>query len=314
MSAPDLTDLLRDRGVESATVVPLLGGEKNRSWLVEATDGRRFVARCYSGSTVAEVEYELHATEFLAQRSFPTPAPIRSRDRSLWHLIDGRPAALFEHATGEHLADLTDGYFSADLSRGRDAAALAAQMHVLSSDQAFPGRRTNRRDPLHQIATFLDSPYANVSALEEAVVRLVAQHEMMTGIYAEPDGLRQGLVHNDISAHNLLLDKTTGSITALLDFDDCITSFQLYDLGRIAETWGRDTARHADMSRIQELIAAYHATRPMTDRERELAVAMIATYAAATGVEVLTNMLRQGAQIQDPRDSHSMLFFLDICV
>ena len=50
----------------------------------------------------------------------------------------------------------------------------------------------------------------------------------------------------------------------------------------------------------------------MTDREAELAVDMIATYAAATGAGVLTNMLRNGTQVQDPRDSHSMLFFLDI--
>ncbi len=312
MSAPDLTDLLRGRGIEAATVVPLLGGEKNRSWLVEAAAGRRFVARCYSQSTAAEVEYELHAIEFLAQRGFPTPAPLRGRDGSLWSLIDGHPAALFEHADGEHPAGLMDVYFSADLPLGRTAAGLAGRMHMLSSNKAFPGRRTDRRDPLHVIAAFLDSPYADLPELGEAVARLVAQHQKMTAVYANPSGLRRGLVHNDISAHNLLLDPDTGTVTALLDFDDCISSFQLYDLGRIAETWGRSSDRHADMKSVQALIAAYHEARPMTDREAELAVDMIATYAAATGAGVLTNMLRNGTQVQDPRDSHSMLFFLDI--
>src|SRR5262245_61584374 len=101
MSTPDLADLLRDRGVESATIRPLPGGEKNRTWLVEAVAGKRFVARWYSRSTVEEVEYELHATEFLAERGFPTPAPLRGRDGSPWQLIDGHPTALFQYASGE---------------------------------------------------------------------------------------------------------------------------------------------------------------------------------------------------------------------
>ncbi|WUJ73354.1 phosphotransferase [Kribbella soli] len=308
MSASDLTGFLRGRGVDPVSVVPLLGGEKNRSWLVDGA----FVARSYSTSTPAEVEYELHATEFLAQRGFPTPAPVRAGDGSLWGTIDDRPAALFTYAAGAHPTDLLDGYFSTDLRLGRAAAGLAAQLHVLTADQSFPGRRNARLDPLERIGTFLRSPYADVPVLREATRRLTALHEKIADVYANPTGLRQGLVHNDISAVNLLLDEVTGDITALIDFDDCMTSFQLYDLGRIAETWGRTADRHADLTRIKELIEAYDATRPLTDREAELAVNLIATYAAATGVDILTNMLRAGADVQSPADSYSMLFFLDL--
>lgn len=116
-----------------------------------------------------------------------------------------------------------------------------------------------------------------------------------------------------VTAANLLLDPATGEVTAVLDFDDCLTTFQLYDLGPIADVWGRDTELNADLARIEELIATYHAVRPLTDREAELAVDLIATHAAATGVGVLTNLLSKGGQVQDPRDSHSMRFFLDLC-
>lgn len=257
------------------------------------------------------MEYELHATQYLAHRGFPTPAPVEAADGSLWGLIDDRPAALFTYAAGVHPSDLADGYFSADLELGRSAAGLAAQIHVLSADQRLPGRRTTRLDPLQRIETFLRSPYADLPVLREATRRLIGLREKMADVYADPTGLRQGLVHNDISAVNLLLDRT-GTITALIDFDDCMTSFQLYDLGRIAETWARHADRHADIRRINELIEAYHATRPLTDREAELAVDLIATYAAATGVDILTGMLRHGAQVQDPRASYSMLFYLDL--
>jgi Ser/Thr protein kinase RdoA (MazF antagonist) len=308
MSPSDLIDFLRGRGVDAVSVVPFVGGEKNRSWLVDGA----FVARSYSSSTPAEVEYELQAAEFLAQRGFPTPAPIRANDGSLWGTMHDRPAALFTYAAGAHPTDLLDGYFSADLRLGRNAAALAAQLHVLAADQSFNGARTARLDPLQRIETFLRSPYSDLAVLREATRHLTALHEKIADIYANPTGLRQGLVHNDISAVNLLLDEVTGEINALIDFDDCMTSFQLYDLGRIAETWGRTPDRHADLTRIKELIEAYDATRRLTDRESELAVDLIAAYAAATGVDILTNMLRAGAHVQSPADSYSMLFFLDL--
>ena len=315
MDRSDLTAFLRDRGVDSAGVEVLPGGEKNQNWLVRSAGDRRFVVRRYSTSTAAEVEYELHATAFLSRQGFPTPAPVRTLDGSFWTLLDDRPAALFTFAEGEHPAGLTDdGYVSPDLGLGRQAAALAGRIHALSAGQAFPGRRAAHRDPLSRIRRFLDSPYAGLPVLGEAVARLHAQLDKMTAVYADPRGLRQGLVHNDISAVNLLLDPSTGEISALLDFDDCITSFQLYDLGRIAETWGRDSDRHANLDRIRALVEAYHLARPLTDRERELAVDLIATYAAATGVDVLTNMLRNGGEVSSPYDSHSMLFFLDLCL
>ncbi|MEV4265928.1 phosphotransferase [Kribbella sp. NPDC049584] len=307
MSASDLTGFLRGRGVDAVSVVPLVGGEKNRSWLVDGA----FVARSYSSSTPAEVEYELQATEFLAQRGFPTPAPVRASDGSLWGTMDDRPAALFTYAAGAHPTGLLDGYFSADLRLGRDAAELAAQLHVLAADQSFDGAKTTRLDPLQRVETFLRSPYADLPVLREATRRLTALEEKLADVYTNPSGLRRGLVHNDISAVNLLLDEA-GEITALIDFDDCMTSFQLYDLGRIAETWVRAPDRHADLTRIKELIEAYDATRRLTDREAELAVDLIAAYAAATGVDILTNMLRAGAHVQSPADSHSMLFFLDL--
>jgi len=307
MSASDLTGFLRGRGVDALDVVPLLGGEKNRSWLVDGT----FVARSYSTSMPDEVEYELHAIEFLAQRGFPTPAPIAADDGSLWGWIDDRPAALFTYAAGAHPSDLIDGYFSPDLQLGRDAAGLAAQLHTLTADQTFPGQRTTRLDPLERIESFLRSPYADLPVLRDATHHLTVLRQKIAAVYANPAGLHQGLVHNDISAVNLLLDEP-GNITALIDFDDCMTSFHLYDLGRVAETWGRTPDRHADLTRIHQLIEAYDATRPLTTRESDLAVDLIATYAAATGTDYLTNLLRAGARIESPADSYSMLFFLDL--
>lgn len=311
MCVVDVCALVRSWGVDPVTVTPLLDGEKNQNWMVVSATGQRMVIRRYSSSTIPEVEYELHATEFLAQHGFRTPLPLRTKDGALWDVADGRPVAIFEYVVGNHPPEMADEFWSSDFSLGCEAAALAGQLHASSWHRSFPGRRTSQRDPLHRIARFLSGPYSEAAFLQETVGELIAQYEKMAAVYANTVGLPQGLVHNDISAHNLLLD-SSGRIAGLIDFDDCITSFLLYDLGRIAETWGRDINRHADLDRIQQIIAAYDRVRPLTEREGSLAVDFIATYAAATGVDVLTNMLRQGRNVEDPRESYSMLLFLDI--
>lgn len=119
-------------------------------------------------------------------------------------------------------------------------------------------------------------------------------------------------MHNDISRQNLLIDPSTGGITALLDFDDCIESFLLYDLGRIAETCGTATPGLSDPAAINHLIAAYSNLRPLSDREAALAIDFLGTYAAATGVHVLSNKLRSGAAVLDPSESHPMALFLEL--
>ncbi len=305
MRLAELVDFLRDRDVEPAVVQPLTGGEKNVNWRVDAMDGRRFVLRSYQLSAPAEVEYEVHAVAHLAESGFPTPAPIPARDGRLWGTFGLQPAALFTFANG------TSGDRSDDETLGHKAAAMAGRLHAICGDRAFEGKRAERRDPLAKLRQFLDSPHAELPALREATERLRDQHDRMAAVYAEPDGLRHGLVHHDITAVNLLLARD-GDINALIDFDDCVTSFQLYDLGPIVDQWGRRQDRHADRERIGQLIEAYDATRPLTPRERDLATDFVATSIAATGVHVLTNKLRAGHVVRDPRESYSMLLFLDL--
>ncbi|HVX45787.1 MAG TPA: phosphotransferase [Mycobacteriales bacterium] len=310
MSLLDFRNVLRPWRIVPSSVAPLLGGEKNHNWLVTAA-GRRFVVRRYAASSEPEVEYELHASEFLAERGFPTPAPVRTGDGSLWRVEGDRPVAVFDFVEGEHPPEMADGYWSADFSTGRDAAALAGRMHSLSLGSDFAGSRADRLDPVQSIGRFLNGPYSSLPVLREAVAELTDQYEKMVAECADPVDLSRGLVHNDITAHNLLLTPA-GGIAALIDFDDCLTSFLLHELGAIVEVWGRACNRDADLGRIHALIDAYATERSLTGRESELALDFIATRAAATGVHVLSNMLRQGGAVQDPRESYSMLLFLDL--
>jgi homoserine kinase type II len=213
----------------------LTAGQNNVTSLVNSTAGDRYIVRQYTTAVAAEVEYELAAVEYLSVRGFPTPAPVRARDGSLVGQIGARPAGVFQFVFGNHPADLGTP-FRQDLELGLRAAALAGQLHQLIRDMDFPGYRTGRLDPLSRINTYLNSPLAVLSVLAEATESLARLSTTLTELYSAGT-LPRGLVHNDISAHNFLLDSAK-SVAALIDFDDCMDSFLLYDLGRIVEVWG----------------------------------------------------------------------------
>jgi Ser/Thr protein kinase RdoA (MazF antagonist) len=277
--------------------------------LVESAGGQHYVVRLYTTAAPAEVQYELAAVALLASRGFPTPAPEPAGDGSLAGKAAGRPAAVFRFAAGRHPAGLGTRYRQ-DLELGLQAAGLAGRLHQLSRGVSLPGARTDRLDPLRRIGAFLDSAAASEPALADAVGALSGLRGRLTELY-RADGLPRGLVHNDISAHNLLLDPA-GSVAALIDFDDCVTSFLLYDLGRIVEVWGCGPDGRVDPARVDRLIGAYSAQRPLTGEEEIHARWLIAAYAGATGAGYLTGMIRAGAPVSGPHDSTAMSVALQL--
>ena len=305
----DVRDLLSSRGIRPRSTVPLTVGQKNVTLLVKSEAGDRYIVRLYASATPAEVEYELDAVGFLSARGFPTPAPITAANGQLAGYAGDRPAAVFIFASGSHPSELAIAHRQ-DLKLGLQAAALAGRLHQLTRGRSFAGQRTDRLDPLRRITGYFDGPLASLPALEQATEQLVELKRTLTDIYVAAS-MPRGLIHNDISAHNLLLDGG-GSVTALIDFDDCMTSFLLFDLGRIVEVWGSDEKGNLDIDRVTQLIDAYSRERTLSHEEARHATVLIAGYAAATGADVLARKLQHRQPISGPRDSNALSVALQL--
>lgn len=281
-------------GLSAASVSSLTGGEKNRNWLIDD----RHVLREYALADRDEVAFELAVIDSLVGQGFPTP-------RVAGAYLDGsRPAALFDYVVGRHPVGS-----ERSLEIGCRVAALAGRMHRLLADVELPGRRSLRSDPVAMVERFVAGPGLAVPALADLLPALQRHLDRVRGIVTE---LPHGVVHNDMSIPNVLLAPGSDDVVALLDFDDCFVGCLVYDLGRVVETWGRRPDRRPDLARIDALVDAYAAERELTRLERRHAIDVIATYAAATGAVVLGNKIRDGVEIHDPRESHSMQLFLDL--
>lgn len=310
---------LTDRRIR---VSELRGGLINDNYLLD-TGATRYVVRHYRRTTkVDNVLYELGVVDYLGRCRFPTARVVRSCSGRLFGLLEGRPVAVFEFISGEHPKSRSDGFGSFDLDLGCQVARLLSKLHILTWGKKFPGRRDQRGDPLERIEQFLrqDSRLgmrSNVDGIErfteslhQTVHRLA---DATRGVSA--DALPIGVVHNDVNLGNVLTG-ATGQPIALLDFDDCIESYRIYDLCSIISTWGLGAQRQLDLKRTRSLIASYDTCRRLTPVELTLIPDFLMCYFGAAGSEYLTGLHRQRLLSRDVGlwvgDSYSARTFLGL--
>lgn len=295
---------------------PLTGGLINENFLL--TEGeRRFVVRSYRRTKAPDdIEYELLAVEFLRAAGFPTAGPVRSPAGALSGEIDGRPAAVFEYVDGIRPPSRSGGFGSFDLALGREVAGAVARMHRLTWDLHLPVRRAERADPLRRVEEFLDGVQGwrgreRVPGLEELVTGLAEAAARVRSVREREKEIPSGLVHADVTETNVLVDHD-GHLLALIDFDDCVDSYRLYDLCSVVSSWGLDGERHLDVERAAQLISAYTEARPVTQAEREVLPGLLQVYIAAGGCEFLTGVWERKAFVDGVSDSFAATTFLSL--
>lgn len=311
------SSFLAIRGVdlETSEVQRLVGGEVNDNFKIMDRDGRAWVVRHYRSTlNAAEIDCELAAVAYLAHLGYGTPAVVPAQPGGrLWETVEARPAALFTFAEGRHPEQRPGGYGSMDLDLGQQAARLAGRLAIALSGHELPGRRSPTREAQHKINAFLSGDLVEHPLFAELVTPLRQIADRIAPLYARriATGLPSGLIHNDMTPANMLLD-SRGRLDVLLDFDDCVQTFLIYELGPIVNCFGKDEDRHVDLRRIAELVAAYDSVRRLTEREREVLPDVLAAHSAAEGISVLSNWVFRGQSVASPLESYSAQTFLEL--
>lgn len=309
---------LAEWGVDPALArsEPLTGGLINENFLLTEGD-RRYVVRCYRRTKEPDdIEYELLAVEFLRAAGFPTAGPVRSLSGALSGEIGGRPAAVFEYVDGSRAPSRSGGFGSFDLALGCEIAGAVARMHRLTWELRLPVRRAERADPLRRVEEFLETVQGwhgreLVPGLEELVSGLAEVSSRVRSVLESEKEIPSGLVHADVTETNVLVDHD-GHLLALLDFDDCLDSYRLYDLCSVVSSWGLDDERRLDVERAAQLISAYTEARPVTQAEQQVLPGLLTVYVAAGGCEFLTGVWERKAFVDGVSDSFAATTFLSL--
>ena len=188
----------------------------------------------------------------LARHGIPSPAPIADLADHYLQTLKGKPAALVTRLPGRSIEQPA-------AAECAELGALLARMHL--AGRSYPAYLENPRGPKWwRLAANDLKPHLGKEevTLVESELAFQAQHRF-------PD-LPRGPVHADLFRDNALFQK--GRISGVIDFYFAGVDCLLYDMAVCANDWCLDENFGLEKTRMDALMAAYEAVRPLTPGER----------------------------------------------
>jgi homoserine kinase type II len=237
-----------------AALEPIAAGIENTNYFVTTGQGR-YVLTLFERLPAAELPFYLELMAHLARHGIPCPAPVADLDDRFLSTLNGKPAALVTRLAGASIEN-------PDAAECAELGALLARMHLAA--RSYGGYLENPRGPKWWRAAAREvRPYLDPARVEllDAELRFQSEHR-----YAD---LPRGAVHADLFRDNAVFEG--GRISGVFEFYFAGVDCFAFDLAVCVNDWcladpARD--RRLDEARTLALLGAYHAIRPLQDRER----------------------------------------------
>ncbi len=240
-------------------------GRSNTSYHLQVGADRWFL-RLAEGKTGAEVAFEAEVLRFLFAAHFPVPRLVLAADGRPWIDLVGRPAMLFDHASGEAI-----GRAEAGPDRCRRVGEQLGRLHELSA--AFSGERENPYGPA-TVAGWLSAIGDGHRLDAEVREALPLLREELAAAGRLP-GAPRGLCHGDLFIDNVLW--LGDRVSYLLDWEMACTAPFAYDLAIAIDAWC--FTDHHQPARVRALMDGYRSKRRL-DAETVQALPAWARWAA----------------------------------
>ena len=236
---------------ELKSLEPIKAGIENTNYFVTTAQGA-YVLTLFERLPAAELPFYLDLMAHLARHGIPSPAPIADLADHYLQTLKGKPAALVTRLPGRSI----ERPAAAECA---ELGALLARMHL--AGRSYPAYLENPRGPKWwRLAANDLKPHLGKEevTLVESELAFQAQHRF-------PD-LPRGPVHADLFRDNALFQK--GRISGVIDFYFAGVDCLLYDMAVCANDWCLDENFGLEKARMDALMAAYEAVRPLTPGER----------------------------------------------
>jgi len=231
---------------------PIAAGIENTNYYVTTSQGR-YVLTLFERLPAAELPFYLDLMAHLARHGIPCPAPIADLSDCYLSALNGKPAALVTRLAGGSIE-------RPGRAECAEIGALLARMHLAA--RSFGGYLENPRGPKWwRPAARAVAPFLGKAELEwlESEIGYQARQRF-------PD-LPRGAVHADLFRDNALFER--GHVSGVIDFYFAGIDCFLFDLAVSVNDWCLDESQaRLDEARTLALLGAYHALRPLEERER----------------------------------------------
>ncbi|MDE2358952.1 MAG: homoserine kinase [Betaproteobacteria bacterium] len=232
---------------------PIAAGIENTNYFVTTVRGR-YVLTLYERLPAEELPFYLNLMAHLAHAGVEVPVPAADRTGGLFSMLNGRPAGLVSRIDGVAVAAPSVDHCAA-------VGDALGRLHLAS--QTYRARLANRRGPAwwRQAARAV-RPFLSAAQNE----LLAAEVRFQTGFGKVK--LPKGAIHGDLFCDNVLF--ANGRVVGIIDFGFAATDFLAYDLAIAVNDWcvaGNEDGS-LDAQRLEAMIGAYSAVRPLTRDER----------------------------------------------
>lgn len=240
----DCGELTSHRGISA--------GITNTNYFVSTSQGE-FVLTLYEQHSEEDLHYLLGLQDHLYRNGVAVAHPVADRNGRFLQHINAKPAALIHRLKGEVCVN-PDPHLCQQIGQ------LLAQLHLAGND--FAPRRSNPRGPAWWLASHArlqDVVLPDELNIIEEELDYLAQYRHMS--------LPAGHVHADLFHDNALV--ADGELQGVIDFDFACHDVLMFDLAVTINDWCLLPGGELDRLRMRDLIAAYHAIRPLSAAENQ---------------------------------------------
>lgn len=235
---------------------PFARGADQTNFLVVTTSGR-YAFRYYEKRSLDYVLFEIDLLRYLANQSYPSPAPLQNQQGEYVGVYHQKPFALFTYLEGEH---------SDDTGNVGEVAKAIAQLHRITAGyRPTHAEARDQYDPASCLA-YAHTTAQHIPSRAAAKVRLEWLAAGL-GTLQLPDSMPQGTCHRDPNPTNFLYK--AGRVNAVLDFDQAGYTYLLNDVASLIYWWTWPPQGEIDFPRSKALLRAYESGRSLTQQEKE---------------------------------------------
>ncbi|MFJ5446172.1 homoserine kinase [Methylobacillus methanolivorans] len=230
----------------------IASGITNTNYFVTTTSGR-YVLTLFEEHSAEELPNFLNLMTHLAERGIPCPHPVKDKTGAALGELNGKPAALVSCLAGKSLETATPQHCA-------EIGTVLARMHVAGA--SFKADMSNLRCQRWRVATA-----AKVAPFLQAENRQMLDAQLAFEQAFDTSALPRGVIHADLFRDNVLMDGD--KVGGVIDFYYACQDVLLYDIAIAVNDWCVNPDGSLDAVRVQALLNAYHAERPLGADEHQ---------------------------------------------
>lgn len=263
VSIPQLQTWLQDYAIgELVEVKGISSGITNTNYFVTTKQNNaepsKYVLTLFEHNTIEELPYFIDLMSHLAGHGIPCPQPIVDKSGVSLHMLNGKPAALISCLKGQDVD-------APNITQCSAVGRVLAQMHNASLSFDVQANHQNTHNP--RGADWRIKTAAQVMAHLSVADQLLLQGAMAFQATFDTSQLPMGVIHADLFRDNVLFDGD--EIGGLIDFYYACHDVLAYDLAIAVNDWCVEVDGRLDESRLNAMLSAYQAVRPLSEAERD---------------------------------------------